>query len=78
MKFKVGDYVETDWDCAGIKPGEQGIVIEASYQDSLQLMFPARTDHWVTELGWLVSAKRLKLVYRPRQRKSDGKDITKQ
>lgn len=65
-KFKVGDYVETDWGTAGVERGEQGIVIDDKYQDHIQLMFPARADIWSTEAGWMVAARHLKLLYRPR------------
>ncbi len=69
-KFKVGDYVETDWENCGIEEGEQGMVIDDEEQDRLRLMFPARSDIWATELGWCVWAKHLKLLYRPMKRNS--------
>ena len=65
-KFKVGDYVETDWESAGITKGEQGIIIDAEEQENIRVMFPARNDVWSRETGWYVSAKHLKLLYRPR------------
>ena len=73
--FKVGDYVETSHASAGVEPGEQGIIIDDSGgQTDLGLMFPARRDLWGEDrqrlsdgqYGWLVDARYLKLVYRPR------------
>ena len=59
MKLKVGDYVEVleGVNSAGVKSGEQGIVIvdrceghESTDPDAnnkqLELMFPARSDIW--------------------------------
>ena len=66
MEFKVGDYVETDWESCGVEADEQGIVIDDRLgQGSLKLMFPARKDQWATELGLLVAHWHLKLLYRP-------------
>ena len=65
-KFKIGDYVETDWESCGVMAGEQGIVIDDDEQDHLQLMFPARNDNWATDSGWMVGARHLRLLYRPR------------
>lgn len=64
-KIKVGDYVETDWADSGVKVGEQGLVIDDAEQDSIEVIFPARKDHW-EENGWCVMASQVKLLYRPR------------
>lgn len=65
-KIKVGDYVEVlGGDSADVVTGEQGIVIDDIYQDSIQVIFPARKDYW-GENGWCVMARQVKLLYRPR------------
>ena len=66
-KYKVGDYVENNWVCAGVEPGEQGVIIDAENQNHIQVIFPARTDSWA-EHGWVVGHRWLKLVYRPKGR----------
>ena len=70
-KLKAGDYVEVlGGDSAGVRTGEQGIVINDDNQGSLGLMFPARHDLWAEcEYGWRVDASHLKLLYRPRVKK---------
>ena len=74
-EIKVGDYVEvlSKDDTYGntyITSGEQGVVIDDSAQAHIQVIFPARSDLWA-ENGWRVTAKELKIVYRPRRRKHD-------
>ena len=64
--IKTGDYVEVmDFECAGVKNGEQGMVIDDRNQCSLELMFPARNDCFSTG-GYYVMADQLKRLYRPR------------
>ena len=68
-ELMVGDYVEVlDGASGGVEIGEQGMVINAESQQSLGLIFPARTDFWAeaNDQGWLVMAKQLKLLYRLR------------
>lgn len=69
-RLKAGDYVEViGGESGGVKRGEQGIVFDDECQNALKLLFPSRKDFWATdEVGWLVEAKRLKLLYRPRMR----------
>ncbi len=70
-EFKVGDYVETDWESAGIEPGEQGVIIDAENPNHIQVIFPARKDLWA-DRGWQVARWHLKLLYRPRVKKTDN------
>lgn len=73
--LKVGDYVEViENGNARVEVGEQGIVVDdTNGQESLDILFPARDDHWgrdeqkaLGNYGWAARAKGLKLLYRPR------------
>lgn len=69
-RIKVGDYVEVlGGASAGVEIGEQGVVINAEHPGSIQVIFPARGDCWAKDdgYGWLVMAKQVKLVYRPKK-----------
>jgi len=73
--IKTGDYVEVlegKGNC-GVLDGEQGVVVDASDQDHLDIVFPARDDLWgngekkaVGNLGWLTTAGGVKLMCRLR------------
>lgn len=64
--IKVGDYVEVvGRGNTGVEEGEQGIVIDATVQTYLGIIFPARVDLWAESI-WRREAKQLKLLYRPR------------
>ncbi len=65
MVFKLGDYVETSSDYCGVKPGEAGVVIDDTLQESLVLAFPAREEGASFTFGtFFVGAWHLKLLYR--------------
>ena len=68
--IKTGDYVEVlpGAGNAGIKDGEQGVVVNGDNQNSLEVIFMAGHSCWSKDDGWpwLVKAYEVKLVYQPR------------
>ena len=72
MEIKTGDIIEVlpGVGNSGVEDGEQGLVIDGSYQHTLRVIFPANPDPIWNEDdgdGWWVGSKEVKLVYRPRK-----------
>ena len=72
--FKVGDHVEIRWGeyegHCGIIDGDQGVVVNANSQASLEWMFPTKDHH--TDGGFYLQAHQIRLLKTPANHTPEG------